>query len=309
MRKIFDILFLVAIMIVAFYYKDTLKNIWTQAYQQYFPCRSPITYSIGIFDDEFGISKSDFLTALSEAEQIWEKPINKNLFAYSQKGNLKINLIYDLRQEATVKIQQMGISVNNTRASYDQLKTKYDSLNADYLYQKAVFDAEVADFEKNKTAYENEVSFLNKKGRANQQDVARLDMERKNLNEQAASINQMQNSLNSIAGEINSLVLTLNQLAKTLNINVEKINTVGASLGGEFNEGMYKSDAEGQEIDVYQFSSRTKLIRVLAHELGHALWLNHVDDPKAIMYRLNNGVNEKLTNTDLIGLKEKCGIK
>jgi predicted Zn-dependent protease len=48
---------------------------------------------------------------------------------------------------------------------------------------------------------------------------------------------------------------------------------------------------------------------VLAHELGHALGLDHNEDSKAIMYRLNNGINEKLTNTDLVALKALCGIK
>ena len=43
--------------------------------------------------------------------------------------------------------------------------------------------------------------------------------------------------------------------------------------------------------------------------MGHATGLEHVDDKKAIKYRLNNGVNEKLATTDIVALKKLCWIK
>lgn len=49
-------------------------------------------------------------------------------------------------------------------------------------------------------------------------------------------------------------------------------------------------------------------MRVLAHELGHALGLDHVDDKEAIMYQLNQGDNLTLSEADIKALKTKCGI-
>ena len=121
-------------------------------------------------------------------------------------------------------------------------------------------------------------------------------------------INKLQTDLNSEVVNINALAIVLNRLVSSLNLEVNKFNTIGTSLGGEFEEGTYQEGPNGREIDIYQFDDEGKLARVLTHELGHALGLEHLENPKAIMYRLNNGVNEKLTADDIAALKKRCGL-
>lgn len=308
-RKFLNIIFLVAVVIFGFVYRDTLKNTWTQSFYRYFPCQKPITYSIGTFDPKFGISKSDFIKALATAEAIWEKPIGKNLFEYSPDGDLKINLIYDIRQDATTKLKSMGLAVDNSRATYDTLNLRYKEILANHTQNANSFEQRVNDFNTRKREYENEVVSANKGGGADRETFQRLNTERDYLNQEVLNLKQIQDSLNNEVAEINALVVTLNQMATYLNIDVKNYNTIGASLPSEFNEGVYRSGPDGQSIDIYQYDNQTKLVRVLAHEFGHALGLDHVEDPKAIMHRLNNGINEKLTSTDLVELKDKCGIK
>lgn len=272
-------------------------------------CEQPITYAITSFDARFGISRSDFLQAIREAEQIWEKPIGKELFADLPDGDLKINLIYDARQDATVKLRKYGLTILDSKESYNALKATYETFKDKYAREKTLFESQIAALKEQEDGYNKEVAGWNERGGAPQEVYDRLNAEKAAIDQAIAKADQMKDDLNSNVDRINAMVIVLNRLAATLNIEVTRYNEVGSAHAGEFEEGIYRSNQNGQEIDIYQFDTQAKLVRVLAHELGHALGLDHLANPKAIMYRLNQGTNEKLTSDDLAGLKKRCGIE
>ncbi len=308
-KYIQTIIILVSIVGAVFYFRGPIENFLAPLENQYLPCYRPIAYSIGSFDSRFGISKESFLKTVATAEAIWEKPINKELFVYTPDGSLKINLIYDIRQEATSKLAKLGLVVNDDKASFDALLTKYNALKTAYPSDKAILEKRISAFMERKNKYEQDVAGFNKRGRARQGNVTLLEAEREWLSQEILNIRKLQDDFNAKVDEINSLAIVLNSLAKSLNIKMAEFNQVGGVLSGEFEVGTYESGPGGREINIYQFDDREKLIRVLAHELGHALGLDHLENTEAIMYRLNNDVNENLTADDLTSLKKLCGVK
>jgi len=310
LKKIFPplIIFWLAFCI-GYYFKDDLSLATHRLEQKINPCDRPILYSLGAFDARFNLNQSELREVLVQAENIWETPLQKNLFDFSDTGALKVNLVYDARQDSTLKLQKLGLQINNDNGTYDTLKSKYDSLTATYNTAQKELTTLAQNYEAQKSTYEQKVKEANKHGGAAPEEYVALEAERLNLNNLTTTLNQKQDTLSQLVDDINAVANVINRLVKELNLNVNSYNTIGGETSGEFQAGEYVSDSTGERINVYQFDNHDELISLLAHELGHAFGLEHVDDPQALMYHLEQNGNATATAADLAAARSVCRIK
>ncbi len=296
-------------MLLVYHFRDTLSAGYARVQRQYFPCTETIYYGLGEFDPKFGISKEEFLKHLNEAALKWNKAAGKELLAYKENSDFKVNLMYDKRQAVTDTLDDIGAGLNKSKAAYDALKSKYETNMKAYNASKSAFEKDWESFLKKNSDYNKKVEMVNSSGGATPEEYDALTAERGILNQEETRLKELESSLNKSVLTVNKLANELNTLARDLNLDVAKYNAIGGMQDAEFEEGRYYRDATGEGIDIYQFDNTTKLKRVLAHELGHALGIEHVEGESSIMYFLNTSNNLELTKEDKSALSLICNPK
>lgn len=234
------------------------------------PCVQPITFRIGEVDSKFGLSRAQYLVDVTQAEEIWNKDIGKTLFKYDPKGTVVVNLVYDNRQATADKNAQVTTQINTASDSADAVRAQFLALKLEY--------------KQNLDEY-NQLLAQTKDFRA---------------------IEDKRQQVNALADEINSLIQKYNFLVSSVNT---KINTINQTAGQEFEEGEYVYDASGERINIYEFKNQNQLVRVLAHEFGHAVGLDHNSNPNSIMYYLNAATNFTPSKDDTDSFLAVCRLK
>ena len=276
-------------------------------YVSHRPCASPISYKIGIVDPRFGVSRSQFEDDISEASTLWGSSIGRTLFMYDPHGEVTINLVYDTRQQTTQAEGKLRVTIDQGAQTAASAKAQYQASQAKYLAAKQDYTSALAQLTKAQDAYDAQVQTANSRGGASPGEFASLQTEKQALQVRSQDVEAKRQEVNTLAQDTNTLIDQYNSLVDNVNEKVQTFNNDGLA-GTQFEEGVYVSDDQGRHIDIYQFDTQTAFIRVIAHELGHALGLDHNNNPDSIMNPVNQSTSMVLSSDDLQALQTECGL-
>jgi archaellum component FlaC len=273
---------------------------------QHSSCNDIVTYHIGTIDPRFGLSETEVAEAISTAVSVWNKASNRKLFREEPQGSVEIDFVYDYRQAAADKLRKMSGNIDNTKGSYDALKSHIESLDAEYKEKEADYTRDLASYNERLNALNARINTVSKNGGSSEGDYQWMKTEKESLDSLHNDLKLHAEELKNIIDNLNSMVVVINGIASNLNLDVLNYNNTGEVLGKEFNEGLYEKRNNHETITIYHFNNHDRLVRVLAHELGHALGLEHNNNPQALMYRLNQSESLTLAPEDIAALKARC---
>jgi len=270
-------------------------------------CSFPLKYRLNNLDSRFEISQEEVLTTIFSAEKIWEDAIGINLFEYNPKGQLKINFVFDERQQINIDTKKAEEKINQSESFLTDTLNQHESLSILYKQKLDSHNAIVINYEQQMDTYNQTVDYWNQRGGASPEVFEELSIKKTELKTIYDQLSTEEKELNTLRSQLNNLADLTNTTVKKHNANIETFND---RFGGsrEFNQGDYFS----KTINIYEFETTTDLKLVLAHEMGHALGLDHVDDPYALMYYLmeKQDINNiKLSEADIQAFDKKCSIK
>lgn len=248
------------------------------------PLDTRLHYRVAEVDPRFKVSMEQVKAITQQATQIWKDGTGQDYFVYDPNAQLAIHLIYDERQLESKQRREHLSQLESNQQVWLNKKQQLEQVEQDLLRSKQFLDLKRQQLDQQIQQYNQEqltahqnLSIIahpensQQRQQALQQNIQLLQQEINQYNQKIVQLNQQVDELNALDQQLNASV---NQYKQRFQPHL-------------FHKGLFN----GKQILIYEFESEDDLRLTLAHELGHALGLQHADTPQALMYPIMKDQN------------------
>ena len=253
-------------------------------------CAVPLAWRVGGIDGRFGLTPAAVGAAIERAAAAWAGVASRPLFVRDDAAGFPIRIVYDERQARIEERQRLERALAEDDRRLESESAALTHRRADYARQRDAYDRERGDFERAAAAHADTVRTWNERGgappalvRSLQYSQAALDRDRERLLARGRELEAMGRSFQADAERYNEALDEQGRAAAALQrsfppdpvesgLYLEAVRREGGRVVGV-----------RREIRVFRFRDVDELQLVVAHELGHALGLGHVEEAGAVM--------------------------
>ncbi|MGR0306985.1 matrixin family metalloprotease [Acinetobacter beijerinckii] len=251
-----------------------------------------LRYRVADVDSRFKLSIEQVQEISQQATQIWKDGTGQDYFVYDPNAQLAIRLIYDERQQESEQRREHITQLEANQQVWKDKKQQLDHIEKEVIRSKQFLDLKQQQLNQQIQQYNQE----RLSAQQNQASSAYFQQRQQLLQTNIELVRQEINQYNQRINQLNQKVDELNALNQQLDASVQQYKQ--RFKPHLFHKGLFN----GKEILIYEFESTDDLRLTIAHELGHALGLEHSDDPQALMHPImkdQDTAHFRLTQADI----------
>ncbi|MCY6413797.1 matrixin family metalloprotease [Acinetobacter sp. VNH17] len=241
------------------------------------PLDHRLRYRIAEVDPRFKLSVEQVKAISQQATQVWKDGTGKDYFVYDPNAQLTIHLIYDERQYESEQRREHLSRLETNQQQWLNKKKQLDQIEQEVLQNKQILEQKQLQLDQ-QIQYYNQERQIAQRSPTSSANAEYFQQRQQHLQQNVEQLQQEIGQYNQKISQLNQQIDELNALDQQLNASVKQYKQ--RFQPHLFHKGLFN----GKQILIYEFESEDDLRLTLAHELGHALGLQHTDDPHALMH-------------------------